>query len=264
MAIFNMIVQTQKPFYRRYEGSIIGTRLSADHHHNIPSRMLLKDPFNRAKFTLVHGLHAVMTERQQYASHTWTATTNNLERKAVAEDLHQRYIERGIDIASVIMYLNKCCEDRKWLASMEGLIVLLDNHHLITRFRDHSNGSDRARHSIFMSEIARIITGTNMVMMRQGSEIVANLDSVFAQVRLEDAKGPSNLRIVTTDLESCYDTQKKLLLHCITPPPGSKVTILDRFFLNRCGMDQGRTKSRGDTDERASQRLSVSKGVLNS
>ena len=47
------------------------------------------------------------------------------------------------------MFLDKCCDDMQWLAAVFGpgmMTVLLDNHHLIARYRDNSNGVDRARH----------------------------------------------------------------------------------------------------------------------
>ena len=43
-----------------------------------------------------------------------------------------RLNEHGIDMRTVIIYLDKCCNDSEWLSSLVGLCVLLDNHHLIT------------------------------------------------------------------------------------------------------------------------------------
>ena len=34
--IVNLIINKQKPFFSRMEGAILGSQLSADHHHNVP------------------------------------------------------------------------------------------------------------------------------------------------------------------------------------------------------------------------------------
>ena len=78
--VFELIVKQQKQFFDRYEGSLSGTHLSADHHHNVPGRLQEKDTFNGRKFAPINGLHTVMNERHQFISHRWTATTSNDER----------------------------------------------------------------------------------------------------------------------------------------------------------------------------------------
>lgn len=50
-----------------------------------------------------------------------------------------------------IIYLNKYCEETIWF--QKGFLnayILLDNHHLITRYRDNSNGNGKAMHALFM------------------------------------------------------------------------------------------------------------------
>jgi len=112
-----------------------------------------------------------MNERHQIISHRWTFTTNNEERQGIAEDLLKRYHDRNIDTNGVLMYLDKCCDDCAWLSSFPSIRVLLDNHHLITLYRDNSNGTNRAQHAEFMRKIAQVISGSNMEKMRPGPMI---------------------------------------------------------------------------------------------
>ena len=91
----------------------------------------MTDSHNGMRFSPIHGLHAVMTERQQYASHQFTATTNNHERKPVAKELVKRYQDRNMSIENFSFYLDKYCEDSTWITDVFGpekVRILLDNH----------------------------------------------------------------------------------------------------------------------------------------
>jgi len=164
--VFEFIVKQQKQFFNRYEGGLLGTHLSTDHHHNVPGRMQEIDEYNKKKFVPINGLHTVMNERHQFISHRWTHTTSNEERQAIAEDLVRRYQDRKIDTKDIVIYLDKCCDDNAWLSPFPNIRVLLDNHHLITRYRDNSNGTNRARQDLFMSKIAYIISSSKMEKIR--------------------------------------------------------------------------------------------------
>ena len=243
--IINYIVAQQQPFFNRLEGAITGLHLSADHHHNAPGRMQVTDRFNGQKFAPIEGLHAVMTERQQVASHQFTATTNNAERKAVANGLLQRYEDREIDHSNLVMYLDKCCDDKEWLNVFQNITVLLDNHHLITRYRDNSNGTDGARHANFMGDIARIIVGVNQAKMRAGPVIYNELSEYITKVKTYEVQQnvPSGNRIITNKLLSCHDTQKKHFDNCITPPEAAATTVLDRFFRSTLCRGSGKNEN---------------------
>src|SRR5450759_3657580 len=107
--VFEDIVNQQRQFFNRYEGGLVGTHLSADHHHNVPGRIHFTDKFSKKKFAGIHGLHTVMNERHQIISYRWTATTTNEEQVRVEEDLVKPYHDRNIDTNNIMMYLDKYC-----------------------------------------------------------------------------------------------------------------------------------------------------------
>ncbi|KAK8947646.1 hypothetical protein KSP40_PGU016597 [Platanthera guangdongensis] len=197
----------QLPFSNRMDCAITWTHLSVDRHHNVPGRMKLTQEFNGKKFAPFNGLHSVMNERQQILSHQFTTTTDNAERRSVGRGLLKRYNASGIDTSLVIMYMDKCYDDREWLKEFKNIIVL-DNHHLITRYRDNSNGTDHARHEQFMSVVAEIIVGTGQAPMREDSIIEAELDTLldhFEKWEIENDVPPSK-RIVMNKLLACHET----------------------------------------------------------
>jgi len=227
--VFEDIVNQQRQFFNRYEGGLVGTHLSADHHHNVPGRIHFTDKFSNKKFAGIHGLHTVMNERNQIISHRWTATTTNDERQGIADDLFKRYRDRNIDTTDVVMYLDKCCDDCAWLSSFPEIRVLLDNHHLITRYRDNSNGTDRARHAQFMRKIALIVSGSNMEKMRPGPIIFDELSKFLIEFEESERHERPNARIITPRTRDCHNTQRKHFERCITESENALVTIQDRF-----------------------------------
>ncbi|KAK8943037.1 hypothetical protein KSP39_PZI009342 [Platanthera zijinensis] len=244
-SLVNDCIARQLLFYKRMEGAITGTHLSADHHHNVPGRMKLTDEFNGRKFAPVAGLHSVMNERQQILSHQFTSTTGNAERRSVSRGLLRRYNAYSIDTSMLIMYLDKCCDDREWLEEFENIIVLLDNHHLITRYRDNSNSTDRARHDQFMAVVAEIIVGTGQAPMREGSIIEAELDALLDRIKKWEIETdvPSSKRIVTSKLLACHETQKKHIRNCLTPPASALTIVVDRFFRSSLRRGSGKNEN---------------------
>ena len=117
-----------------------------------------------------------MNEKQQIIIDIWTSSTTNREREDCAKELMTRFNERGIDMSTVVIYLDKCCDDSEWLSSLVGLNVLLDNHHLITRYRDSSNATNKSRHAQFMCQIAAIVVGKEHGRMQSGKNILASLN----------------------------------------------------------------------------------------
>ena len=241
--IFMFIVNQQKGFFNRYEGGLVGTHLSADHHHNVPGRMHVTDQATGQKFAPVHGIHTVMNEKNQYVSHRWTATTSNDERRAIADDLIKRYHDRNIDTRDIIMYLDKCCDDCAWLSSFPDIRVLLDNHHLITRYRDNSNGTNRAQHEIFMRKIALIISGSSQVKMRPGPQIYSELTAFLAEFEEYEKKEIPSLRVITSRTRECHKTQAKHFQNCITEPENALVTIQDRFHRKTLRRGSGKNEN---------------------
>ncbi|KAK8958478.1 hypothetical protein KSP40_PGU012074 [Platanthera guangdongensis] len=201
--------------------------------------------FYSSAFTPVAGLHSVMNERQQILSHQFTSTTGNAERRSVGRGLLRWYNTYGIDTSLLIMYLDKCCNDREWLEEFENIIVLLDNHHLITRYRDNSNSTDHARHEQFMSAVAEIIVGTRQAPMREDSIIEDELDALLDHIKkwkIENDVPPSK-RIVTSKLLACHETQKKHIRNYLTPPTSALTTVVDRFFRSSLRRGSGKNKN---------------------
>ncbi|KAK8935042.1 hypothetical protein KSP39_PZI013968 [Platanthera zijinensis] len=207
--------------------------------------MKLTDEFNGRKFAPVAGLHSVMNERQQILSHQFTSTTGNAERRSVSRGLLRRYNAYSIDTSMLIMYLDKCCDDREWLEEFENIIVLLDNHHLITRYRDNSNSTDRARHDQFMAVVAEIIVGTGQAPMRECSIIEAELDALLDRIKKWEIETdvPSSKRIVTSKLLACHETQKKHIRNCLTPPASALTIVVDRFFRSSLRRGSGKNEN---------------------
>ena len=129
--------------------------------------MKITDQFEGQKFAPINGIHHVVNEKQQIMHHQWIFTTKNDERRSIIKNITQRLRDRNFDPSQIVLYLDKCCEE-DWYSALDGIRVLLDNHHLITRYRDHSNASDRAKYNLFMSKVAQIIVGSGRSKMRAG------------------------------------------------------------------------------------------------
>ena len=87
-------------------------------------------------FQPIEGLFAMMNDQQLISTHRWTNTTTQSEREDMAAELRQRYIDRGIDpdTLQIVVYFDKCCSDSRWFTKYFPMaIILMDNHHLITR-----------------------------------------------------------------------------------------------------------------------------------
>ena len=121
--VYPIVVTQQLSFFNRVQGGLVATHLSADHHHHVPSRVMITDPFSGQKFSPIHGLFEVMNEKQQIIIDIWTSSTTNHEREDCAKELMTCFNERGIDMSTVVIYLDKCCDDSEWLSSLVGLNV---------------------------------------------------------------------------------------------------------------------------------------------
>lgn len=81
----------------------------------------------------LHGVHAWMNERQQIGSFVGTRSTTTQERNAVAQEMKERFEERGEKL--VIACLDKCCKDSLWiLQHFPDVTPILDNAHLTSRY----------------------------------------------------------------------------------------------------------------------------------
>jgi hypothetical protein len=60
--------------------------------------------------------------------------------------------------------------------------ILIDNHHLITRYRDDSNGNDKARHALFIKEVSKIIIGELGAPIQLGKSIYEDLSTFIISV----------------------------------------------------------------------------------
>ena len=231
LAIYEHIISKQQPFFDRFEGGIVGKVFSADHHHNVPSRIKVTDPFSGRQFSPVDGMHEIMNEKQQIVHHLWTKTTKADERRKAAEHVAKRLQDRGIDLNSLVIYLDKCCDDKSWLqgTGLECIRILIDIHHLITRYRDSACGLDSARYAQIMARISEIIVGAKWERIRDGSSVLADLDRFFEEVKAFESSIAASRRVITQNFINCHNTQKKHFRNCLTPPESWDPIIVDRF-----------------------------------
>ena len=55
-----------------------------------------------------------------------------------------------------VIYLDKCCEAAIWFRiSFLEAHVILEKNHMIMKYKDNSNGIDKARHALSMKEISK-------------------------------------------------------------------------------------------------------------
>jgi hypothetical protein len=130
--VYPIFVTQQLSYFNCVQGGLVATHLSADHHHHVPSCVMITNSFSGQKFLPIHGLFEVMNENKQIIIDFWTSSTTTCEQEDCAKELMTCFKEHGIDMSTVVIYLDKCCDDSEWLSSLVGLNVLLDNHHLIT------------------------------------------------------------------------------------------------------------------------------------
>ena len=135
-SIFSLLVNEQRGFWARYQGGVCGDVIAADHHHNTSERIKMTDESIGRTFQPIEGLFAMMNDQQLISTHRWTNTTTQSEREDMAAELRQRYIDRGLDpdTLQIVVYFDKCCSDSRWFTKYFPMaIILMDNHHLITR-----------------------------------------------------------------------------------------------------------------------------------
>lgn len=113
---------------------------------------------------------------------------------------------------------------------MPEITILLDNHHLISRYRDAANGVNQSRLNHFMSKLAEIITGKNMVAMRPGPLIFEELSEYITKFALTEQTERPEARVITAALLRTHETQRQHFLNCITPSESEPATIYDRFY----------------------------------
>ena len=81
--------------------------------------------------------------------------------------------------------MDKCCEDAVWFKTKyPNACVIVDNHHMITRYNDNSNGTDKARHALFMKEMSKTTIGEYGTPMQVGQTIYEDL-STFSKISVE-------------------------------------------------------------------------------
>jgi hypothetical protein len=78
---------------------------------------------------------------------------------------------------NTVIFLDKCYEDATWFKKeFPNTYILLNNHHLITRYMNNSNGNDKARHTLFMKETPKIKIVEPRTPMRLGESIYSLKD----------------------------------------------------------------------------------------
>jgi hypothetical protein len=204
--VYPIFVTQQLSFFNHVQSGLVATHLSADHHHHVPSHVMITDPFSGQTFLPIHGLIEVMNEKQQIIIDIWTSSTTNRERKDCAKELMTRFNKCGIDMSTVVIYLDKCCDDSEWLSSLVGLNVLLDNHHHITLYRDSSNATNISRHAQFMCQIAAIVVGKERGYMQLGQNILVSLDKFLIEWQAKECNVPSSSQVIVPNTLACQKT----------------------------------------------------------
>jgi hypothetical protein len=93
----------------------------------------------------------------------------------------------------------------------------LDNHHLIIRYRNNSNGNDKASHAFFSKETSKTIIGESKAPMRLGEPIYEDLSTFIIKFNEAEAQPLSSTKVISSALKQCHETQKNHFTNCLTP-----------------------------------------------
>lgn len=228
--IFIHCVDINKPFWNRYMGGLTGFKVGADHHHNVPARIKVTDPTTNTLFSPLKGLHGLMNERRQIISLLVTKTTTTRERHDQAKNLAQRSIDRNVNLA--VACFDKCCDDSEWLRrEFPEVKLVLDNAHLINRYKEACNRVDDATRAVFIRRLSECIVGDskNRRKMRPGKEIYKKITDLIQEFQGMQKELPQSQQVVGQSLLDCHNTQKKHFENCLDLPDGVPWAIVDRF-----------------------------------
>ena len=231
--LFYEIVAIHKPFWDRYMGGVTGEKICADHHHNVPARIKVADiSFDGKKFAPINGFHGIMSERRQVLSMIATISTTAEERHLQAEELKLRLTAR--DLKLKVACFDKCCDDCAWLKrKFPETVVVLDNSHLINRYKENCGGADEAVRAVFIRRLSEIMVGAGETQkMKPGMEIYDELTKLIEEFKKTEANLSISQRVVGEKLIANHLHQKKHFQNCLDFPADFPWAIKDRHGTN--------------------------------
>ena len=222
--------------------ALLGGVLCADHTFVVPQRVRARDGCVSREFSPYQALHGVVNTRGQVLSLTLCRSTGMRERLLVANHLKRRYEDRSL--AAPILYQDNCCQDKLWFEDAFGseAIVLLDNYHLISRYREKtrqaSDPSSLERQRILMNSISSIVTeGTSVQSTpEKGLELHDRITDVLMAFKAKEISEdiPESKRCVNDALLKMHANQRHHFQSCLILPDPAPLTIVDRFQVDHC------------------------------
>lgn len=80
-----------------------------------------------------------------------------------------------------------------------------------------------------LAKISSIIVGSNRERIRNGDEILNDLDIFIKELQKLECSVTHSRNVVTQNFLTCHETQKKHFRNCLTPPEAWDPVIFDRF-----------------------------------
>lgn len=166
----------------------------------------------------------------------------NKKQGSLIQELHQQ-LDNQSQINNPIFYLIFFCKDATWFnKKFSNAYILLDNHHFIIRYRNNSNGNDKARHALFMKEIFKIIIGEPRIPIRLGESICEVLSMFIIKFSKVKSQLPSSIIVISSAFKQCHEIQKKHFTNCLNPFLKYPHLIMDFFGWNllQCGTSRNK------------------------
>lgn len=208
-----------------------GSVVSWDHTFNVSSKIKSTDACTGLQFSPVGSIFAWNNEVGQIGSLILTRSTSTEERLEVAVDLNRRHQER--QMPQPMGYSDNCCLDSTWIRKeMPTIHICLDSYHLINRFAEKANRTNKSSHEIFVREVAKIVTSCHQgdAVNQSGEKIYEDLGLFIKKfaAQEESSEVECSHRVVGEELLKCYQRQKPHFIHCY-PPLGFGNHVINRW-----------------------------------